>query len=135
MAAAAAVAAVESESKGEHDSSANKAPDGRIEDSEKMETTEDATDEDAVMPPAQTQGLQRWNESTVNVLRFLGTNYAFVLMGMTDAAVGVRTCIPKRDQQSVANSPPQALLPYVWPPSSFTQDTATPASATNNDLS
>lgn len=59
-------------------------------DPEKVDLSEETTDEEASVPPLQ----QRWNQSATNIFRFLGTIYAFILMGMTDGAVG-------------------ALLPYI----------------------
>ncbi len=68
------------------------ARDGRIEDPEKAETSQDVTDEESGTPSSQpAQELERWNETGVNVFRFFSTIYAFILMGMTDAAVGVRS--------------------------------------------
>ena len=68
------------------------APDGRIEDPEKVETSQDVTDEESGTPsPQPARELERWNETSVNVFRFFSTIYAFILMGMTDAAVGVRS--------------------------------------------
>ncbi|AEO63729.1 50bc0b2a-93cd-42ef-ac9f-1e3411dc4a3c [Thermothielavioides terrestris] len=68
---------------------------GRIEDPEKVGSAPDATEEESGLPsPPAALELQRWNESTVNVFRFLSSNYSFILMGMTDGALG-------------------ALLPYI----------------------
>ncbi|KAL2135616.1 hypothetical protein VTI74DRAFT_7763 [Chaetomium olivicolor] len=66
----------------------------RAEDPEKFVSTEDATDEEPGPTPAQPPQLQRWNETVADVFRFLSTIYCFILMGMTDGAVG-------------------ALLPYI----------------------
>ena len=59
---------------------------------EKALPTGDGTDEES--GPSQraspTKELQRWNQSPTNIFRFLASTYAFALMGMTDAAVGVR---------------------------------------------
>jgi hypothetical protein len=64
---------------------------GRIEDPEKVGSAPDATEEESGLPsPPAALELQRWNESTVNVFRFLSSNYSFILMGMTDGALGVR---------------------------------------------
>ncbi|KAL2016511.1 hypothetical protein VTK56DRAFT_3439 [Thermocarpiscus australiensis] len=72
-----------------------KVHDGHMQDPEKVESTEDATDEESRPPsPPPSQTLQRWNESSSNMFRFFSTIYCFILMGMTDAAVG-------------------ALLPYI----------------------
>ncbi len=55
------------------------------------EITQDATDEESGTPPCPppVQELERWNETGVNVFRFFSTLYCFILMGMTDGAVGV----------------------------------------------
>lgn len=34
--------------------------------------------------------LEKWNENPTNMLRFFGVLYAFILLGMSDAALGVR---------------------------------------------
>ncbi len=71
------------------------APDSHIGDPEKVETGQDATDEESGAPsPQPAQELERWNETGVNIFRFFSTIYAFILMGMTDAAVGVRSILP-----------------------------------------
>ncbi|KAK4190319.1 major facilitator superfamily domain-containing protein [Podospora australis] len=65
------------------------------EDPEKVENTETTTDEEVIVPPVNNgETQQRWNESTTNLFRFFSTIYAFILMGMTDGAIG-------------------ALLPYI----------------------
>lgn len=67
--------------------------DGRLVDPEKCVLPQDTTDEEsgAVSPPAGPE-LQRWNDSAVNIFRYCGTMYSFILMGMTDSAQGV--CVP-----------------------------------------
>ncbi|KAL2264429.1 hypothetical protein VTK26DRAFT_3316 [Humicola hyalothermophila] len=64
--------------------------------SEKAVPTGDATDEESgpLQIASATQELERWNQSFTTICRYLSANYSFVLMGMTDAAVG-------------------ALLPYI----------------------
>lgn len=69
-----------------------------MEDAEKMVPTDEGTDEDATAPPGQAQALQRWNESSVNIFRFFSTMYSFILMGMTDGAVGV--CSPSSPEHN-----------------------------------
>lgn len=71
---------------------------GRIDDPEKTEPVQDATDEESgTRSPPTSDGLQRWNETTANMFRFFSTLYSFILMGMTDGAVGVRST-PVHDQ-------------------------------------
>ncbi|KAL2116928.1 hypothetical protein VTJ04DRAFT_9096 [Mycothermus thermophilus] len=62
--------------------------------SDPEKTTDDESGTPSPTSPPAAGELQRWNESTVNILRFIGTLYTFILMGMTDAAIG-------------------ALLPYI----------------------
>ncbi|KAG7294229.1 hypothetical protein NEMBOFW57_004299 [Staphylotrichum longicolle] len=72
-----------------------KAQAGQLRDPEKVDTAQDVTDEELggpTTPP--THELERWNETGVNIFRFMSTMYCFILMGMTDGAVG-------------------ALLPYI----------------------
>jgi hypothetical protein len=64
--------------------------DGRIEDPEKGEATQDATDEESGTRSPPPVELQRWNQTSADVFRFFSTIYCFILMGMTDGAVGVR---------------------------------------------
>ena len=66
--------------------------DGRIDDAEKCVLAQDATDESGEASPEAGPELQRWNDSTVNIFRYCGTMYTFILMGMTDSAQGV--CVP-----------------------------------------
>jgi hypothetical protein len=80
--------------------------DGR-QDPEKAVPFEDAADESGTRSPPPAQQLPRWNDSPVNILRYLTTNYCFVLMGMTDGALGVRF---------LPLSKP-LLLPLLYPPS------------------
>lgn len=64
--------------------------DGPTEDPEKAASIQDVTDEESGTPTARpAQELQRWNESSTNIFRFLSSIYAFILMGMTDGAMGV----------------------------------------------
>ncbi|KAK4043622.1 major facilitator superfamily domain-containing protein [Parachaetomium inaequale] len=64
-------------------------------DPEKAAPLEDGTNEESgTRSPPPAQELPRWNDSAVNILRYLATNYCFVLMGLTDGALG-------------------ALLPYI----------------------
>ncbi|KAL2193538.1 major facilitator superfamily domain-containing protein [Corynascus similis CBS 632.67] len=64
-------------------------------DPEKAVPVEDATDEDSgTRSPQPRQQLQRWNDSPLNIFRYCTTLYCFILMGMTDGALG-------------------ALLPYI----------------------
>lgn len=70
--------------------------DGRDEGAEKFT---DATDEESGKPsPQPAPALQRWNESAVNMFRFFATIYCFILMGMTDGAVGVCLTRVLRDE-------------------------------------
>ncbi|KAK3905622.1 major facilitator superfamily domain-containing protein [Staphylotrichum tortipilum] len=63
-----------------------------VKDLEKAELTQDATDEESGTAPSPSpqpgKELQRWNESGLNMFRFFSTIYSFILMGMTDGAVG-----------------------------------------------
>ncbi|KAK4155254.1 major facilitator superfamily domain-containing protein [Chaetomidium leptoderma] len=89
-----AAAVLEGVAKNEHIDS-DKTQDGRINDPEKAGATPDATDEESgASSPPETKELQRWNDTTLNVFRYLSTLYSFILMGMTDGAMG-------------------ALLPYI----------------------
>jgi hypothetical protein len=59
--------------------------------------------------------LQRWNESNINIYRFVVANFSFIIMGMNDGSLGVSAaqrsiCIT---YESVLTSRYQALLPYV----------------------
>ncbi len=76
-------------------------------DVEKAELTpQDVTDEEsgtAPSPPSPQPGkeLQRWNETGLNMFRFFSTIYCFILMGMTDGAVGVcspPSCLNRRQK-------------------------------------
>ncbi|KAJ4307069.1 hypothetical protein N0V88_000444 [Collariella sp. IMI 366227] len=79
----------------ERHSSKSSHNDDPIRDPEKLVHTEDATDEEPGSAPARTPPeLQKWNQTPADVFRFLATIYCFILMGMTDGAVG-------------------ALLPYI----------------------
>ncbi|KAL1842601.1 hypothetical protein VTJ49DRAFT_4781 [Mycothermus thermophilus] len=62
----------------------------RASDPEKSDLARDTTDDETATAPTTPPSpeLQRWNESTVNILRFIGTLYTFILMGMTDAVIG-----------------------------------------------
>ncbi|AEO61817.1 hypothetical protein MYCTH_2312413 [Thermothelomyces thermophilus ATCC 42464] len=64
-------------------------------DSEKVVPLEDAVDEESgTRSPQSGQQLQRWNDPAVNIFRYFSILYSFILMGMTDGALG-------------------ALLPYI----------------------
>ncbi|KAL2160303.1 hypothetical protein VTH06DRAFT_1476 [Thermothelomyces fergusii] len=64
-------------------------------DSEKAVPPEDAVDEDSgARSPQSGQQLQRWNNPPINIFRYFSTLYCFILLGMTDGALG-------------------ALLPYI----------------------
>ena len=60
--------------------------DTSTEDPEAIATTDEKAAPDV---PAEVPILERWNDSRVNVYRFLVTLYSFVVMGMNDGAVGV----------------------------------------------
>jgi hypothetical protein len=72
--------------------------DGRIDDAEKGALAQDVTDESGGASPGAGPELQRWNDSTVNIFRYCGTMYTFILMGMTDSAQGV--CVPPSQNRS-----------------------------------
>ncbi|KAK4100955.1 MFS general substrate transporter [Parathielavia hyrcaniae] len=81
--------------KNEHISSDGSiAHDGCVTDPEKAEAAQDVTDEESGAPSPPPAQLQRWNGTATDMFRFFSTIYCFILMGMTDAAVG-------------------ALLPYI----------------------
>lgn len=46
-------------------------------------------DEEAQMPLAGHEPLQRWNGSKTNTFRFLSALFTFIIIGMNDGAVGV----------------------------------------------
>ncbi|KAH6622935.1 major facilitator superfamily domain-containing protein [Chaetomium tenue] len=65
------------------------------EDTEKAVPLGDATDEESgAGSPQPDSKLQRWNDTPLNIFRYFTTIYCFILMGMTDGALG-------------------ALLPYI----------------------
>ena len=67
-------------------------PPYRINDPEKGESTQDATDEESGTPSPGPVVLPRWNDTKMDMFRFFSTMYSFILMGMTDGALGV--CCP-----------------------------------------
>jgi hypothetical protein len=79
-------------------------PASRDEDHEKLDSPTHTTDEEAVVNPAVRPEavLHRWNESRVNTFRFLTTLYSFIIMGMSDGAVGVRRFSPKITMGSIS---------------------------------
>lgn len=63
------------------------------EDTEKAVPLGDATDEESgAGSPQPDSKLQRWNDTPLNIFRYFTTIYCFILMGMTDGALGV--CLP-----------------------------------------
>lgn len=88
--------------------------------SEKAVPAGDGTGTDEESGPSQraspTKELQRWNQSPTNIFRFLASTYAFALMGMTDAAVGVR---PSPFSKTKINTPlltPPRLSSHTYAP-------------------
>ncbi|KAK1761291.1 major facilitator superfamily domain-containing protein [Echria macrotheca] len=55
-------------------------------DPEKAGELANATDEEA--PASPTDNKQRWNDTPINIYRFLSTIFSFILLGMTDAVIG-----------------------------------------------
>jgi len=68
-------------------------------DPEKMESRSNSTsDEEAAVPemgsPAAEPVKERWNSSRTNIFRFSMTVYSFIIMGMSDGALGVSPELP-----------------------------------------
>jgi hypothetical protein len=91
--------------KNEHITSDTSTQDGRVEDPEKAEATQDATDEESGTRSPPATELQRWNQTTADVFRFFSTIYCFILMGMTDGAVGVCSYPRSQANRTHANHP------------------------------
>ena len=49
----------------------------------------DGGGEEFQIPMTPDGSLQRWNDSRINIYRYLGANFSFIIMGMNDAAYGV----------------------------------------------
>lgn len=47
-------------------------------------------DEEAAPAALPGKPLERWNETPINTFRYLTTLFSFIIMGMNDAATGVR---------------------------------------------
>lgn len=72
------------------------------------------TDDEETSRPIPTEGdndqppkaQEKWNQNRTNMLRFFGVLYAFILLGMSDAALGVRqySCSPHKYPVLLANS-------------------------------
>jgi hypothetical protein len=51
---------------------------------------ETETKEDLDSPTPEIEKLEQWNKTKVDVYRYLAALYSFIIMGMNDAAYGVR---------------------------------------------
>jgi hypothetical protein len=52
--------------------------------------TDDTAEQVNISPSSQAPSLERWNESRTNINRYFAALYSFIIMGMNDAASGVR---------------------------------------------
>lgn len=55
-----------------------------------MSQQPETTDDLETIEPVHAADIQRWNSPRINICRFFSTLYSFVIMGMNDAAFGVR---------------------------------------------
>lgn len=55
-----------------------------------MSPTEDTAEQANVSPSSQEPSLERWNQNRTNIYRYFAALYSFIIMGMNDAASGVR---------------------------------------------
>lgn len=72
-------------------------PEGTKESEFSSSTAPNASDDEEAPRPAPADGddgqpshqLERWNQNKTNIFRYFGVIYAFILLGMSDAALGV----------------------------------------------
>lgn len=84
-----AAAASDGPAKHEHHIESDTTQNG-CEDPEKAVPLGNATDEESgTGSPQPDSKLQRWNDTPLNTFRYFTTIYCFILMGLTDGALGV----------------------------------------------